>query len=129
MLAGPKHSTSVPFSARIAVPLSVDEKEGPLVPNPVQDLAVNTSLGPQIDEDVILCTRLQSLLLFTLQMVIPFLSPVTVHLKVKVSPGQVGGGAVNCPATSPGDRPMRGNIFLLYAHSHTHNYNRISYRN
>ena len=111
------------------VPLSVDEKGGPLVPNPVQDLAVNTSLGPQIDEDVILCTRLQSLLLFTLQMVIPFLSPVTVHLKVKVSPGQVGGGAVNCPATSPGDRPMRGNIFLLYAHSHTHNYNRISYRN
>ena len=39
----------------------------------------------------------------TLQVVIPFLSPVTVHLKMKVSPGQVGGAAVNCAATSPGE--------------------------
>ena len=30
----------------------------------------------------------------------PFLSPVTLHLKVKVSPGHVGGAAVNCAATS-----------------------------
>ena len=33
--AGPKHSTSVPFSAEAAVPLSVDEKKVALVvPNP-----------------------------------------------------------------------------------------------
>ena len=39
-MAGPKHSTSVPFSAGSAVPLSVDVKEGPLVPNPGPDLAM-----------------------------------------------------------------------------------------
>ena len=33
-------------------------------------------------------------------MVLPLISPVTVQLKVKVSPGQVGGAAVNCPVTS-----------------------------
>ena len=104
MLAGPKHSTSVPFSEGGAVPLSVDVKEGPFVPNPVPDLAVKTSLGPQKDKDDILCTRLQSLLPFTLQMVIPLLLPVTVHLKVKVSPGQVGGGAMNCADTSTGEK-------------------------
>ena len=104
LLAGPKHSTSIPSSLEVAVPLSVDVKEGPFVPNPVPDLAVKTSLGPQIDEDDILCTRLQSLPAFTLQMVTPFLSPVTVHLKVKVSPGQMGGGAVNSPDTSTGEK-------------------------
>ena len=52
LLAGPKHSTNVPLSAEVAVPLSVDEKEVALVPNPVPDLAVNVSLGPQIEEDV-----------------------------------------------------------------------------
>ena len=57
----------------------------------------------QIEEDVDLCTRVHSMLPFTLQMVNPFMSPVTVHLKVKVSPGQMGGGAVNCPVTSPGE--------------------------
>ena len=95
--AGPKHSTSVPFSARVAVPLSVDEKEVAfVVPNPVIGVMVNASLRPQIVEEVDVCTRVQSLLPPTLQMVIPFLSPVTLHLKVKTSPGQVGGGAVNC---------------------------------
>ena len=92
--------TSVPFSCEVAVPLSVDEKEVALVPNPVPDLAVKTPRGPQMEEDVDLCTRVHSLLPFTLQMVIPFLSPVTLHLKVKVSSGQVGGAAVSCPATS-----------------------------
>ena len=97
--AGPKHSTSVPFSVEVAVPLSVDEKEGP---NPVPILAVKTRPGPQVDVvPAVLCVSRHSLLPLTLQMVIPFLSPVTVHLKVKVSPGQVGGGAVNCPVTSP----------------------------
>ena len=38
--AGPKHSTSLPFSAGVAVPLSVDEKKVALVPKPVSDLAV-----------------------------------------------------------------------------------------
>ena len=103
LLSGPKHSTSVPFSSEVAVPLSVDVKEVAVVPNPVPDLAVKTSRGPQMEEDVDLCTRVHSLLPPTLQMVIPFVSPVTVHLKVKVSPGQVGGAAVNCPATSTGE--------------------------
>ena len=49
LLAGPKHSTSVPFSAGSAVPLNVDVKEV-LVPNPVPGLAVKLSLGPQIEE-------------------------------------------------------------------------------
>ena len=102
LLAGPKHSTSVLFSMRFAAPLSIDEKEVAPVPNPVPDLAVKTSPGPQMEEDVDLCTRVHSLLPFTLQMVIPFLSPVTVHLKVKLRPGQVGGAAVNCAVTSPG---------------------------
>ena len=95
--AGPKHSTSVPFSA---VPLSVDEKKVVFVANPVLGLAVKTRPGPQVDvAPAVLCASRHSLLLFTLQMVTPFLSPVTVHLKVRVSPGQVGGAAVNCPAT------------------------------
>ena len=51
LLAGPKHSTSVPFSAGSAVPLSVDVKEVALVPNPVLGLAVKLSLGPQIGEE------------------------------------------------------------------------------
>ena len=44
------HSTSVPFSAGSAVPLSVDVKEV-LVPNPLPGLAVKLSLGPQIEEE------------------------------------------------------------------------------
>ena len=100
LLAGPKHSTSVPFSVGVAVPLSVDEKEVALVPNSAPGLAMKAL---QMEEDVDLCTRVHSMLPFTLQMVYPSLSPPTVHLKVKVSPGQVGGGAVSCPATSPGE--------------------------
>ena len=111
LLAGPKHSTSVPFSAGFAVPLSVDEKEVALVPNPVPVVTVKGLPDPQeLGSSAVLCTREHSLLPFTLQMVIPSLSPVTVHLKVKVPPGQVGGGAVSCPATTPGNRPMKGNI-------------------
>ena len=46
--AGPKHSTRVPFSAGIAVPLSVDEKEVALVvPKPVPDVVVKTLPDPQ----------------------------------------------------------------------------------
>ena len=104
LLAGPKHSTSIAFSAEVAVPLSVDEKEVALVPNPVPDLAVKVAPGPQIMETVVLCIRIHSLLPFTLQMVNPLMPPVTVHLKVKASPGQVGGAAVNCPVTSPGEK-------------------------
>ena len=100
LLAGPKHSTSVPFSAGNAVPLSVDEKDGPLVPNPVLDKAVKVAPGLQIREDFVLCIRIHSLLLFTLQMVNPLMFPTTVHLKMKVSSGQVGGAAIICPVTS-----------------------------
>ena len=104
--AGPKHSTSVPFSSEVAVPLSVDEKKVAFVPNSVPVVAVkrlpDSPQGP--GALAVLCTREHSLLPLTLQMVIPFLSPTTVHLKVKGSPGQVGGAAVNCPATSPGEK-------------------------
>ena len=103
LLAGPKHSTSVPSIAGIAVPLSVDEKDGPLVPNPLPVLAVKVSLGPQLVE-FDLCTRTHSLLLFILQTVNPFIPPLTVQLKVKVPPGQIGGAAANCPTTSPGGK-------------------------
>ena len=101
---GPKHSTSVPFSVRVAVPLSVDEKEVALVSNPVPVLAVKAlPAGPQVDvAPTVLCDRRHSLLPFTLQMVTPFMTPVTVHLKVKVLPGQVGGAAMSCAITSPG---------------------------
>ena len=61
----------------------------------------------QLVVEVDICDRVHRLLPPpTLQMVIPFMSPVTVHLKVKVSPGQVGGGAVNCAVTSPGEHLM-----------------------
>ena len=99
---GPKHSTSVPSSTGSAVALSVDVK-GPLAPgpNPLSGVAVKArlpSLGPQVAVAVDICNRVQRLLLpFTLQTVVPL--PVTVHLKVKVSSGQVGGGAVSCPVT------------------------------
>ena len=97
LLAGPKHSTSVPFSLKVAVPLSEDEKEVALVPNPVPGVAVKTLLGPQVAGEVDTCDRVHKLLLpLTLQMVIPLMSPVTVHLGTKVSPRQVGGAA---PAT------------------------------
>ena len=103
MLAGPKHSTSIPSSVGVAVPLSVDVKKGPFVLNPVLDAAVKASLGPQIDVEVSRCNRGHSRVVpsATLQIVVPLIPPVTVHRKEKVSPGQVGGAAVNCPATSP----------------------------
>ena len=102
---GPKLSTSVPFSAEVAVPLSVDEKEVAVVPNSAPDVALKALPAPHVDvTPAVLCARKHSLLLPTLQIVTPLLSPVTVHLKVKVPPGQVGGAAVNCPATSPGEK-------------------------
>ena len=102
LLAGPKHSTNVPFSTGVAVPLSVDVKKVALVPgpNPTPDLAMKAKPAPQAEEEVDLWTTTHSLLLPTLQMVSPLLSPVTVHPKMKVSPGQVGGAAMNCPITS-----------------------------
>ena len=95
LLAGPKHSTSVPFSAGVAVPLSVDEKEVALVPGPkpVSPLAMKALPGPQTEEgEVELCIRGHSLVLFppTLQIVKPVVFPTTVQLKLKVSPRQVG---------------------------------------
>ena len=91
-MAGPKHSTSIPFSLGSAVPLSVDVNEVALVPEPkpVPALAVKTSRGPQREEEEFeLCIRGHSLLPFTLQMVKPAMFPSTVQLKLKVSPGQV----------------------------------------
>ena len=101
---GPKHSTSVPSSVGVAVPLSVDvNKVAPVVPNPVQGVALKALPDPQRrGKPTVLCTRAHSLLPPTLQMVIPLMFPM-LHLKVKVSPGHVEGGAVNCPATSPED--------------------------
>ena len=98
LLAGPKHSNSVPFRAGNPVPLSVDEKKELFDPNPVPDI---TLPGPQIREERSLCIRIHSSLPFTLQMVNPSMFPVTVHLKVKVSPEQVGKAAIICPVTSP----------------------------
>ena len=85
------------------MPISVDEKEvAPVVPNPVTPLAVKSLLGPQVAVEVDICDSVHKLLLpFTLQIVSTLMSLVTVHLKVKVPPGQVGGAAVNCPATTP----------------------------
>ena len=98
----------------VAVPFSVDVKDSALVPNPVPGQAVNTLFGPQIgDEESDVCDRAHSLLPFTLQMVNPLISPVTVHLKVKVSPGQVGEAAVNCPATSPGSESYNNDLCHL----------------
>ena len=104
LLAGPKHSTSVPFNAGSAVPLSVDVKVGPFVPNPAPGVALKVMPWPQVTRFVTLCTRTHSLslLLPTLQVVNPVMSPVTVQVKVKVSSIQVGGAGVHCPATSPG---------------------------
>ena len=90
------------------MPLSVDVKEGPLVPKPVPGLAVKASLGPQIEEDGDLgdlgdlCIRLHSLLPPTLQLVTPLLSPKTVQVKVKLASGQMEGAAMNWPVGSPG---------------------------
>ena len=106
--AGPKHSTSVPFSSEVAVPLIVDEKEVAFVPNPVPGVTVKGLLDPHERGSFrVVCDKKHSLVPPTLQMVtvIPFVSPVTVHLKVKVSPGQVGGAAVNCP--SPGEKKLQ----------------------
>ena len=101
MFAGPKHSTS---TAEVAVPLRVDENLGPLLAKPVPGIDMKTLLTPQVmAEERAPCTRAQSKLPFILQVVNPFLSPVTVQLKVKVSPRQVRGAAVSCPATSPGE--------------------------
>ena len=104
LLAGPKHSTSVPSSSEVALPLSVDVKKVALVvPNSGPDLAAKVLFSPHIDvAPVVPCNRPHSLLPPTLQMVTPRMSPVTVHLKVKVLPGQMEGAAVNCPLTSPG---------------------------
>ena len=99
--AGPKHSTSVSSSSEAAVPLSVDENEVALVPNPVIPLAPKAPPGPQVAvAPAVLCDRRHSLLPFTLQIVIPL--PVTVQVKTIVTPGQVGGAAVNSAVTSPG---------------------------
>ena len=121
LLSGPKHSTSVPFSVGAAVTLRVDVKEvASLFVNSVPDLALKLSLGPQVEEKVHLWKRLHSLLPFTLQMVNPFMSPVTVHLNVKVSPGQVGGAAINCPATPPGEKYSYLHVSTFYSYWYAH---------
>ena len=91
-----------------------------LVPKLLPGLAVKALLVPigiHITVEVDICSRTHRLLLApTLQIVIPFTSPVTVHLKVKVLLGQVGGGVVNCPATLPGEKCLNSytNIFAWY---------------
>ena len=126
--AGPKHSTRVPASVVIAVPLSVDEKEVAFIPNPGPEVALKVLPDPQGTGRLgVLCARTHSPLPPTLQRVTPSLSPVTVHLKVKLSPGHVGGAAVNCPATSPGEAKLLYAGFrvlharLCYYRNTTHN--------
>ena len=99
LLDVPKHSTNVPSSAGSDVPLSVDVKEELFNPNPVPDLAVKALLGPQTEIEVDLCSKAHSLLPPTLQVVSPFMFPSIMHVNLKVSPGQEGRAAVNCPAT------------------------------
>ena len=102
LLSGPKHSNSIPSILELAVPLRDEENEGPLVPNPIPDLAVKSLSGPQTEEGKSdPCRRLHSLLPPTLQVVNPVLFPSTVHVKEKVSPEHVGGAALNCPAIHP----------------------------
>ena len=92
----------MPFSVSSAIPLNVDMKEVALVPNPVPEAAIKGLPDPQgAGACVVLCVRMHSSPTF--QRVIPLMSPVTLHVKVKVSPGQVRGGAMNCPKTLPGD--------------------------
>ena len=96
------------------MPLSVDVKEvAPVVPNPVPDVAVKGLPDPHGRSCDVLCSRPHSSFSPTPQVVIPFMSPVTIQLKVKVSSGQVGRGTVNCPATSPGEIKIPLNDFLV----------------
>jgi len=94
---GTKHSTNVPSSAIVAIPLSVDTWEREF-DSGVVDVAVKAPPGPQVS----LSSRpmMHSLVPPTLQMVSLEMTP-TVHMKEKVSLGQVGGGAVNCPQIPP----------------------------
>ena len=96
-----KHSTTMPLSAGSALALSVDMKEVAVVPNPAPGVAVkallNGPFGPQLEVPVDECASTHSLVPPpTLHRVIPLLSPVVLQVKVKVSPGQVGGAAMNC---------------------------------
>ena len=94
--------------------LSVDEKEVALVPNPVSVVTVKALPDPHGPGALaVLCTREHSPLPTTLQMVIPFMSPVTVHLNVQVSPRQVGGAAVNCPVTLPGENKITKDYYIV----------------
>ena len=92
---GPMHSTNVPSSSGVAVPLNVDRKELALT---VSNMAVKAL---QVEVTLVSrCNRVQLLLPpSTLQKVTPLVSPATVHSKQMVSPGQAGGAAINCPAT------------------------------
>ena len=58
MLSGSKQSNSIPSTVELVVPLSVDENEIVVVPNPIPDLAVKSLSGPQTEEkEVDLCRR------------------------------------------------------------------------
>lgn len=116
-MAGPKHSTNVPLSAESPVPLNVEEKKVAVVPNPVPDLAVMALPRPQTEEVADLCTRGHSLLLPTLQEVIPLMFPKTVHPKVNASAGQVGEAGENCPAASPEEICTKTSTYTcVYSH-------------
>jgi len=102
---GPKHSTSIPFSAVVAVTVITDENEVALVEsNP----AVKASPGPQLVLKLgLLCCRGHPVSPPSLHMVTPVLLPATVHLNVTVLLRQVGGAAVNCPPPPPAWSQMR----------------------
>ena len=89
------------------MPLSVDEKEELFVPNPGPAVAVKTFCGPQwavLPADA--CDNVHTLFPPTLQVVNPVMSPVTLHVKVKVPSEHVGGAAVNCPVAAPAWRKI-----------------------
>ena len=119
LLKSGKHWTLVPSRAKVAVPLRVAVKDVTLSPNPVPATAMKALPGPHEEEaPALLWNKGQSLVpLPTLQMVNPFMSPSTVQVKVKVSPGQVGGAAVNCPVTSSGVE-MCANVYTYQNRSY-----------
>ena len=106
-IPGPKHSTSVPLSVGFVVPLSVDEKEELVVPNPAPVVAEKALCGPQWAElPADACDNVHGLFPPTLQVVNPVMSPVTLHVKAKLPSEHTGGAAVNCPVAAPAWREM-----------------------
>ena len=71
------------------MPLSVDAKEGPLVEKPVPGVAQKAWLTPQVvEEERVRCTRAHSIVLFTLQVVIPLMGTCLCNYKIYLPVGK-----------------------------------------